>query len=121
MLLGGVQALAEPLHFVCDGKNYFVTGPQQARTVEDTVSVTLEWDEVHSTSPLQFGRAHVGGWEAVLLTEPGENRLDGGSGSEFETLDTPFTPGKFSEQLFTRSAGADERLWQARKDAEIKI
>jgi hypothetical protein len=34
LLLGGARrALAEPVHMVCKGEDYFETGPRQARTV----------------------------------------------------------------------------------------
>ncbi|MFZ1920476.1 MAG: hypothetical protein WAU57_02455 [Xanthobacteraceae bacterium] len=74
MILGGAhRAFGEPLHMVCEGKNYFQTGPQQARTIEDTVSVTIEWDNAHSTPFMQTGKAWVGNEEGILMVKPNEN------------------------------------------------
>lgn len=75
LLLGGApRAFAEPLHMVCEGKNYFQTGPQQARTVEDTVSVTIEWDNPPFNMPnMQTGKAWVGNEEGILMVKPNEN------------------------------------------------
>jgi len=70
LLLGGARrALAEPVHMACKGKNYFQTGPKQARTVEDTVSVTIDMDAEKSS-------AQVGGYkEATVLPTPNEKNV----------------------------------------------
>jgi hypothetical protein len=74
LLLGGAPcAFAEPLHMVCKGKDYFQTGPQQARTIENTVSVTIEWDNAHSAPFMQTGKAWVGNEEGILMVKPNEN------------------------------------------------
>jgi hypothetical protein len=67
LLLGGARcALAEPVYMVCKGEDYFQTGPKQARTVEDTVSVTIDMDPANNT-----GTAQVGGYkEATVLQTP---------------------------------------------------
>jgi hypothetical protein len=71
LLRGARRALAEPVHMVCKGKNYFQTGPKQARTVEDTVSVTIDMDPAKSV-----GTAQVGGYkEATVLQTPNDKNL----------------------------------------------
>jgi hypothetical protein len=74
LLVGARRALAEPVYMVCKGENYFQTGPKQARTVKDTVSVTIDMDSVKSSAGFNFGTAQVGGYkEATLLQTPNEN------------------------------------------------
>jgi hypothetical protein len=72
LLLGGARrALAEPVHMVCKGEDYFQTGPKQARTVEDTVSVTIDMDPANST-----GTAQVSGYqEATVLQTPNDKNV----------------------------------------------
>jgi hypothetical protein len=93
-LFGGSQrALAEPVHLMCRGKSYSHTDPQQAQAIEDTVSLTIEWDYAGSTSSDQIGRARVGPVEATLAAKPSENNVtiigDGQAKSRlrFGTLD----------------------------------
>jgi hypothetical protein len=75
-LFGGAErALAEPVHLVCKGKNYFHTDPRQAQAIEDSVSLTIEWDYSQSSSSMQVGKAHVGSVEAVLMAKPSENSV----------------------------------------------
>jgi hypothetical protein len=75
-LLGSVQrSVADPVHLVCRGKSYFHTDPQQAQAIEDTVSLTIEWDYAGSTSSDQIGRARVGPVEAALMAKPSENTV----------------------------------------------
>ena len=75
-LVGGAErALAEPVHLVCAGKNYFHTDPRQAQAIENSVSLTIEWDYSQSSSSMQVGKAHVGSVEAVLMAKPSENSV----------------------------------------------
>jgi hypothetical protein len=51
---------------VCKGEDYFQIGPKQARTVEDTVSVTIDMDPGKSS-------ARVGAYkEATVLPTPND-------------------------------------------------
>ena len=62
-LVGGAErALAEPVHLVCAGKNYFHTDPRQAQAIKNSVSLTIEWDYSQSSSSLQVGKAHSAPW-----------------------------------------------------------
>ena len=72
LLLGGARrTLAEPVHMVCKGEDYFQTGPKQARTVEDTVSVTIDMDPANN-----IGTAQVGGYkEATVLQTPNDENV----------------------------------------------
>jgi hypothetical protein len=72
LLLGGARcALAEPVYMVCKGEDYFQTGPKQARTVEDTVSVTIDMDPANNA-----GTAQVGGYkEATVLQAPNDKNV----------------------------------------------
>jgi hypothetical protein len=67
LLLGGARrALAEPVHMVCKGQDYLQTGPKQARTVEDTVSVTIDMDPAKSS-------VQVGGYEKASVMPSNDN------------------------------------------------
>jgi hypothetical protein len=77
LLLGGARrALAEPVHMVCKGEDYFQTGPKQARTDEDTVSVTIDMDPAKSSALFNIGTAQVGGYkEATVLQTPNDKNV----------------------------------------------
>jgi hypothetical protein len=56
---------------VCNGQDYFQTGPKRARTVEDTVSVTIDLDPTNN-----IGTAQVGGYEkATVLQTPNDKNV----------------------------------------------
>jgi len=56
---------------VCKGEDYFQTGPKQARTVEDTVSVTIDMDPANNA-----GTAQVGGYkDATVLQAPNDKNV----------------------------------------------
>jgi hypothetical protein len=76
LLLGGVhRAVAGPLQMVCKGKDYFQTGPQQARTVDDTLSVTIDMTPANGSGP-NTGAAQVGGYgEALVLETPNDKNV----------------------------------------------
>jgi hypothetical protein len=75
LLLGGVhRAVAEPLQMVCKGKDYFQTGPQQARTVDDTLSVTIDMTPANGGG--SSGTAQVGGYgEASVFEIPNDKNV----------------------------------------------
>jgi hypothetical protein len=77
LLLGGARrALAEPVHMVCKGQDYFQTGSKQARTVEDTVSVTIDMDTAKSSADADVGTAQVGGYgEATVFATPNNKNV----------------------------------------------
>jgi hypothetical protein len=77
LLLGGARrALAEPVHMVCKGEDYFQTVPKQARTVEDTVSVTIDMDPAKSSTGFNAGTTQVGGYnEATVLQTPNDKNV----------------------------------------------
>jgi hypothetical protein len=61
---------------VCKGEDYFQTGPKQARTVEDTLSVTIEMDPAKSSALFNIGTAQVGGYkEAAVLQTPNDKNV----------------------------------------------
>jgi hypothetical protein len=69
LLLGGVhRTVAGPLQMVCKGKDYFQTGPQQARTVDDTLSVTIDMTPANG-SGFNSGTAQVGGYANAMILE----------------------------------------------------
>lgn len=69
LLLGGVhRAVAGPLQMVCKGKDYFQTGPQQARTIDDTLSVTIDMAPA-SGGGFNSGTAQVGGYANAMILE----------------------------------------------------
>ena len=69
LLLGGVhRAVAGPLQMVCKGKDYLQTGPQQARTVDDTLSVTIDMTPANG-SGFNSGTAQVGGYANAMILE----------------------------------------------------
>lgn len=69
LLLGGVQrAAAEPLQMVCKGKDYFQTGPRQARSVDDTLSVTIDMPAGNGSGFIS-GTVQVGGYANAMLLE----------------------------------------------------
>lgn len=77
LLLLGVapRAVAGPLHMVCKGKDYFETGPQQARTVDDALSVTIEM-KPEDGSGFNSGTAQVGGYgEASVFEIPKDTNV----------------------------------------------
>lgn len=96
LVIGGAgRTLAGPLLMVCEGKNYFQTGPQQARSVDDTVSVTIDMDAAKDNSGFNTGTAQVGGYgEAMVLETPNDKNgvsiigdLQAKSGLKSGTLD----------------------------------
>src|SRR5260370_20867297 len=61
---------------VCKGENYFQTGPKEARTVEDTVSVTIDMDPAKGGAGPNTGTAQVGGLkEATVLQTPNDKNV----------------------------------------------
>ena len=75
LLLGGARrAIAEPVHMVCKGKNYFPTGPVAAQTLEDTISVTI--DITRGSDGLIVGTAQVDTYKAtVFQTNKNDNHV----------------------------------------------
>jgi hypothetical protein len=61
LLVGAHRALAEPVYMACKGEDYFETGPKQARTVKDTVSVSIDMDT---------GTLQVGGYKEAIVVPP---------------------------------------------------
>lgn len=61
---------------VCNGMNYFQTGPRQARTVEDTVSVTIDVHPAKISPGFDSGTVQVGRYkEATVLQSPNNKNV----------------------------------------------
>ena len=74
LFLGGVHRALAAVHMVCKGKDYYQTGPQQARTIEDSVSVTIEMDATKDNSEPLSGSIWISGYEeAFVYVTPGNN------------------------------------------------
>ncbi len=73
LALGGApHAVAEPLQMVCKGKDYFQTGPQQARSIDDTLSLTIDMSATNG-SGFNSGTVQVGGYaDAMILETPND-------------------------------------------------
>jgi hypothetical protein len=70
-----IDRLGEQI-LACCGAMYSQTGPKQARTVEDTVSVTIDMYPAKSSAGFNGGTAQVGGYkEASVLQTPNDKNV----------------------------------------------